>query len=124
MGELCEIFPLQVTLTFAIDLTTECINFGSCRNHYFASFLDHHRLAPVSRSWAKHRLWYFQFPDISRQFLLKENCPNSRTSDDIDMKLGAVTKLDKRSKTTSKTFGQFFLFMDNLNRSRRQIPDV
>ena len=40
------------------------------------------------------------------------------------MKLGAVTKLDKRNKTTSKTFGQFFLFMDNLNRSRRRIPDV
>ena len=40
MGELCEIFPLQVTLKFATDLTTECINFGSCRNHYFASFLD------------------------------------------------------------------------------------
>ena len=40
MGELCEIFLLQVTLTFAIDLTTECINFGSCRNHYFTSFLD------------------------------------------------------------------------------------
>ena len=38
MGELCEI--LRVTLTFAIDLTTECINFGSCRNHYFTSFSD------------------------------------------------------------------------------------
>ena len=38
--ELCEIFPLQVTLTFATDLTAECINFGSCRNHYFTSFLD------------------------------------------------------------------------------------
>ena len=40
MGELCEIFQLQVTLAFAIDLTTECINFGSCRNHYFTSYLD------------------------------------------------------------------------------------
>ena len=40
MGDLCEIFPLQVTLTFAIDLTTEFINFGSCRNHYFTSFLN------------------------------------------------------------------------------------
>ena len=38
--ELCEIFPLQVTLTFATDLTTDCINFGSCGNHYFTSFLD------------------------------------------------------------------------------------
>ena len=30
----------------------------------------------------------------SRQSLIKENRHNSRTSDDIDMKLGAVTKLD------------------------------
>ena len=36
--------------------------------------------------------------------LIKENCHNSRTSDDIDMKLGAGTKLYKRNKTTSKRF--------------------
>ena len=39
---------------------------------------------------------------ISGQSLIKENCHNSRTSDDIDMKLRPVTKLDKRNKTTSK----------------------
>ena len=33
---------------------------------------------------------------------MKESCHNSRTSDDIDMKLGPVTKLYKRNKTTSK----------------------
>ena len=33
-----------------------------------------------------------------------QNCHNSRTSDDRDMKLGPVTKLDKRNKTTSKKF--------------------
>ena len=43
------------------------------------------------------------FP-ISAQTLIKVNCRNSRTSDDIDMKLGPVTKLDKRKKTTSKKF--------------------
>ena len=32
---------------------------------------------------------------ISGQSLIKENCHNSRTSDDIDMKLRPVTKLDK-----------------------------
>ena len=31
-----------------------------------------------------------------------ENCHNSRTSDDIDMKPGPATKLYKRSKTMSK----------------------
>ena len=41
---------------------------------------------------------------ISGQSLIKENCHNSRTNDDIDMKLGPVTKLDKRSKSTSKIF--------------------
>ena len=41
---------------------------------------------------------------ISGQSLTKENCHNSRTSDDIDMNLGPVTKLDKRDKTTSKKF--------------------
>ena len=41
---------------------------------------------------------------VSGQSLIKENCHNSRTSDDCDMKLGPVTKLDKRNKTTSKKF--------------------
>ena len=35
---------------------------------------------------------------------MKRNCHNSRTSDDTDMKLGSVTKLNKRNKTTSKQF--------------------
>ena len=37
---------------------------------------------------------------ISGQYHIKENCHNSRTTDDIDMKLGSVTKLDKRKKIT------------------------
>ena len=41
---------------------------------------------------------------ISGQSLIKENCHNYRTSDDIDMKLGPVIKLDKKSRTTSKKF--------------------
>ena len=39
---------------------------------------------------------------ISGQSLIKENCHNSRTSDDIDKKLGPLIKLDKGNKTTSK----------------------
>ena len=42
---------------------------------------------------------------ISCKCLIKENCHNSRTSDDIDMKLAPVTKLDKRNKTMSKKCG-------------------
>ena len=42
---------------------------------------------------------------ISGQSLIKENCYNSRTGDDIDMNLELVIKLDKRNKTTSKKFG-------------------
>ena len=43
---------------------------------------------------------------IPGQSLIKENCDNSKTSDDIDMKLGPVTKLDKRNKATSKKFDE------------------
>ena len=60
---------------------------------------------------------------------------NSRTSDDIDMKLGLVTKLDKRKKTTSKKLAMTscqkivtplscFLFMVNLEQSGSQILDA
>ena len=41
---------------------------------------------------------------VSGQFLIKENCHNSRTNDDIDMKLAPVTRVEKRNKTTSKKF--------------------
>ena len=41
---------------------------------------------------------------ISDQSLLKRNGRNSGTSYDIDMKLGSVTKLDKRNKTTWKNW--------------------
>ena len=41
---------------------------------------------------------------ISAQSLIKENCHNSRTSDDVDMNFGPVTKLNKRNKTRSKKF--------------------
>ena len=40
---------------------------------------------------------------ISGQSLIKRNCQNFRTCDDIDMKLGPVTKFHKRNKTTWKT---------------------
>ena len=42
---------------------------------------------------------------ISGQFLIKGNYHNSRASDDIDMKLGSVTKLDNRNKTTPGHIG-------------------
>ena len=43
----------------------------------------------------------YDFP-ISGQSFIKENCHNSRTRNDIDMKLGPVTKLDKRNTRTLK----------------------
>ena len=39
---------------------------------------------------------------ISGQSLIKENGHNSRASDNIEMRLGPVTKLDNRNKATSK----------------------
>ena len=41
---------------------------------------------------------------ISGQSLMNENCHKSRTSHDIDIKLGPVTKLRKKNATTSKIF--------------------
>ena len=41
---------------------------------------------------------------ISGQSLIKKNCHNSSTSDDIDINLGPVTKLDKRKKLASNIF--------------------
>ena len=41
---------------------------------------------------------------ISGQSLMNKHCHNSRTSNNIDMKLGPVTKLDKRNTATSKKF--------------------
>ena len=40
---------------------------------------------------------------ISR-FWVQENCHNSKTSNDIDMNLGPVTKIDKRNKIKSKNW--------------------
>ena len=45
---------------------------------------------------------------ISGQFI-NENCHNSRTNNDIDMKLGPVTKFDKRSTATLKKFDDDFM---------------
>ena len=44
----------------------------------------------------KHRRGYFQFPDFW-SILYKQKFHNSITNQDIDMKLGPVTKLDKRN---------------------------
>ena len=39
---------------------------------------------------------------ISGQSLIKENYDNSKTIHNIEMKLGPVTKVDKRNKVTLK----------------------
>ena len=39
---------------------------------------------------------------ISGQSFIKENCHNFRTSDNIDIKLGPVTKLYKRNQATAE----------------------
>ena len=41
--------------------------------------------------------------------LIKENCHNSRTSDDIYMKLGPVTERDRRNKTALKKVDDDFM---------------
>ena len=51
--------------------------------------------------WQKSDRGIFNF-QISGQSIIKENCHNSRQSDDIHKKLGQVNKLNKRNKKTSK----------------------
>ena len=60
---------------------------------------------PQSPDTGQNSEWGFSDFRISGQSLMKENWHNSRTSDDIDMKLGSVTKLDDRNKAASKKFG-------------------
>ena len=71
---------------------------------------------------------------VSGESLIKQNFDKSRTSDDIDMKLGLVTKFDKRNKKPSKkiennvmpqilTSWSFIQFMDNLEESGDRISD-
>ena len=50
---------------------------------------------------------------ISGQSLIKGNCQNSRTSDDIDMKLGPVTKLGKRNKAMLKKKNENDVMLEN-----------
>ena len=72
---------------------------------------------------------------LSGQSLIKENCHNSRTSDDIDIKLGPKTKIDKRKKTTLQNLTMtscrqivtplsFFRSLANLEQCGSEIPDV
>ena len=69
---------------------------------------------------------------IPGQSLVNKNCCNSRTSNDIDVKLGPVTKLDKRNNATSKNLMMMscwqmltnFCLMTNLEQSGSWIPDA
>ena len=53
---------------------------------------------------------------ISGQPLLNKNCDNSRTTNDIDMRIGLVSKLDRGNTTTSK-----HQFMANMEQSKSWI---
>ena len=65
---------------------------------------------------------------ISGQFLIKRNCHNSWTTDDVDMKLGNKTMSKKfdndvMSESCVKSL-PFFQFMANLEQSGSWIPDA
>ena len=107
--------------------TAKAATLAFCSNILFETFLSNlvFLSCPSLKILGKTQTWLFQ---ISSQSLIKENCHDSRTSADIDMKLEPVSKLDKRNKTTSKklmTSGQkiltsllFFQFTANLEQSR------
>ena len=71
---------------------------------------------------------------ISGQSLKKENCHDSRTSDDIDIRRGPLTKFYKKKKHHQKNLTitsrrqilmllSFFRFMTNLKLFGSRIPD-
>ena len=120
----------DVTLAFC-GIQFSNISLGTCVPNLV--FLTH----AVSRYWAKFRRWYFRFPDFCSilEQKLNKNCHNSRTSNDVDFKLGPVTKLDKRNTIRSINFTMtsdqqilkslsFFQFMANLGQSRSRILDA
>ena len=64
---------------------------------------------PQSLDIAKHFDGGFSNFRISIESLIKRNCHNSRTSDDIDIKLGSATKLDKKKERKSRKFDNDFM---------------
>ena len=87
-----------------------------------------------SHIWQNSDKGIFDF-NISAQSLLKQNCHNTRTSDDINMKLGPVTELDKKNKMKSKkltmrsswqivTSLSIFQLIANLEQSGSRITDA
>ena len=67
---------------------------------------------------------------ISFQLLINNNYNNSKTSNDIDMKLGPVNRIEKRNTKTPKKNWQivtlllFFGFMADLDHLGSRIPDA
>ena len=53
------------------------------------------------RTWDKIQTGISNF-QISDKSLINKNCHNLRTSNNIGIKLGSVTELDKENKTASK----------------------
>ena len=90
---------------------------------------------PSLQILGKTQTGVFPISGISGQSLIKRNCHNSRTSGHINMKLGAVTKIDKRSKAMSRKFDDdarsencdvitIFPIYDQFEQSGSRIPDV
>ena len=83
--------------------------------------------------WGKIQMGVFPNFQTSCQFFINDNCYHSRTRHDIDMKLGPVTKLDKKNKKKKYDDGfmsqmvaslSFSQFMTNLQLPGSQILDA
>ena len=64
-------------------------------------FVPNSSLSPYIRQ-SQTREWGISDFRIFGQYLIKEDCHNSRTSNDICVKLQSLTERDKRNTTTSK----------------------
>ena len=75
------------------------LEFCSPKCHFIRDI--HAKFVPVSRHCEKLKGCISNFQISGQSFRIK-NCQNSRTGNDIYMKLGPVTKFDKRNRATSK----------------------
>ena len=93
-----------MSLKFNLSLLNLTLTFSSIQQHFIRDIQAKFGIPNSSQcpDFGKTPMGVFPISGFLVNPL--ENCHNSRDSDNIDIKLGAVTKLYSRNKATSKIF--------------------
>ena len=86
---------------------------------------------PILHILGQTQTWVFP---ISGQSLTNKNCHNSKTSNDIDLRLGPATKIERKTRQRQTNFTMtscqqivmsrlIFPFIANLEQSESRIPE-